>query len=141
VRDRGLIMLMKKAQPSNLEMQVLAVLWERGPLPARQVLEALPDGKERAYTTVLSTMQVMEKKGLLRHETQGNRHIYAPAVKKGEVLGTFLRSLVSNVFGGSAANAMQHLLRTHPVSADEIGEMRALLDQYAPKKAREDKNL
>lgn len=125
---------MKKAQPSNLEMQVLSVLWARGPLGARQVLEELPDKKERAYTTVLSVMQVMEKKGLLRHETEGNRHIYAPRVKKSDVLGSFLRGLVSNVFGGSAANAMQHLLQTTPVSEDEIQEMRALLDAHAKKR-------
>lgn len=123
-----------KAQPSNLEMQVLSVLWAKGPLGARQVLEELPDKKERAYTTVLSVMQVMEKKGLLRHETEGNRHIYAPTVRKSEVLGTFLRGLVSNVFGGSAASAMQHLLQTTPVSAEEIQEMRHLLDAHSKKR-------
>lgn len=126
--------MMKKSQPSNLEMQVLSVLWAKGPLGARQVLEELPDKKERAYTTVLSVMQVMEKKGLLRHETEGNRHIYAPRVKKGDVLGSFLKGLVSNVFGGSAASAMQHLLQTAPVSEDEIKEMRALLDAHAKKR-------
>jgi BlaI family transcriptional regulator, penicillinase repressor len=123
-----------KSQPSNLEMQVLSVLWAKGPLGARQVLEELPDKKERAYTTVLSVMQVMEKKGLLRHETEGNRHIYAPTVKKSEVLGTFLRGLVSNVFGGSAASAMQHLLQDTPVSEEEIQEMRALLDAHSKKR-------
>jgi BlaI family transcriptional regulator, penicillinase repressor len=125
---------MKKAHPSNLEMQVLSVLWSRGPLSARQVLEELPDKKERAYTTVLSVMQVMEKKGLLRHETDGNRHIYVPLVKKGEVLGTFLKNMVSNLFGGSAANAMQHLLQTAPVSETEVREMRAILDEHARNK-------
>jgi predicted transcriptional regulator len=124
---------MKKSQPSSLEMQVLSVLWAQGPLGARQVLEALPDKKERAYTTVLSVMQVMEKKGLLRHETEGNRHIYAPRVKKSEVLGSFLKGLVSNIFGGSAASAMQHLLQTSPVSEEEIREMRALLDAHTKK--------
>ncbi len=122
---------MKKTQPSNLEMQVLSVLWDQGPATARQVLEALPDKKERAYTTVLSVMQVMEKKGLLRHTTEGNRHIYAPTVKKREVLGSFLRSMVSNLFGGSAAHAMQHLLETNKVTHDELAEMRALLDDYS----------
>lgn len=124
---------MKKSQPSSLEMQVLSVLWTTGPATARQVQEALPDKKERAYTTVLSVMQVMEKKGLLRHETEGNRHIYAPTVKQGDVLGPFLRSVVSNLFGGSAANAMQHLLETTTISETELAEMRALLDQHAPK--------
>jgi BlaI family penicillinase repressor len=125
---------MKKAQPSNLEMQVLAVLWNLGPLSARQVLEELPDKKERAYTTVLSVMQVMERKALLRHETEGNRHIYVPRVKQSEVLGLFLKNMVSTLFGGSAANAMQHLLQTAPVSETEIREMRVLLEDYTQRK-------
>ena len=125
---------MKKPPPSNLELQILSVLWAQGPLSARQVLAALPDKKERAYTSVLSVMQVMEKKGQLRHETEGNRHIYRPAVKQGEILGTFLKGLVSNIFGGSAANAMQHLLQTTPVGEEEIQAMRALLEAHARNK-------
>jgi BlaI family transcriptional regulator, penicillinase repressor len=125
---------MKKTQPSNLEMQVLAVLWNLGPLSARQVLEALPDKKARAYTTVLSVMQVMEKKALLRHETEGNRHIYVPLVKQSDVLGSFLKNMVSTLFGGSATNAMQHLLQTAPVSETEIREMRVLLEDYTQRK-------
>ena len=127
---------MKKAQPSNLEMQVLSVLWEKGPMSARQVLDELPDKKERAYTSVLSVMQVMEKKGFLNHDTEGNRHIYVPIVKKSEVLGSFLKSLVSNLFGGSAANAMQNLLQTTPVSEEEIKEMHALLDTHSQNKRK-----
>lgn len=126
--------MLKKTPPSNLEMQVLAVLWAKGPLGAGQVLRELPDKKERAYTTVLSVMQVMEKKGMLRHETEGNRHIYAPVLKKGEVLGSYLRGLVANIFGGSAASAMQHLLQTTPVSEAELKEMRALLDAHTKKR-------
>ena len=125
---------MKKNQPSNLEMQVLAVLWAKGPLGAREVLEELPDKKERAYTTVLSVLQVMEKKRLVRHAAEGNRHIYAPVAKQGEVLGSYLKGLVANLFGGSAASAMQHLLQTTPVSEGELNEMRALLDAHTKKR-------
>ena len=121
---------MKFAQPSKLEMQVLSVLWNQGPSTARAVLEAMPDGKQRAYTTVLSVLQVMEKKGLVSHEAEGNRHVYAPKVKEQAVVGSMLKSMVKTIFGGSAANAMQHLLKTTDVSENEIAEMRALLDNY-----------
>jgi BlaI family transcriptional regulator, penicillinase repressor len=126
---------MKIVKPSNLEMQVLAVLWRQGSATARQVMEALPDGKDRAYTTVLSVMQVMEKKGLLKHQTDGNRHVYAPTVQEKEVMGPFLDSLVSNVFSGKASHVMMHLLEHASVSAQEVAEMRVLLEQYASDKA------
>jgi hypothetical protein len=74
------------------------------------------------------------KKALLRHETEGNRHIYVPRVKQSEVLGLFLKNMVSTLFGGSAANAMQHLLQTAPVSETEIREMRVLLEDYTQRK-------
>lgn len=121
---------MKQIRPSNLEMQALSVLWEHGPLTARAVLERMPDKKPRAYTTILSVLQVMEKKGLVTHETDGNRHVYAPRAKQHAVVGSMLKSMVKNIFGGSASTAMQHLLETNPVSQDELAEMRRLLADY-----------
>ena len=59
-----------KHQPAEFELQVLGVLWEHGPSTVREVLERLPDGKPRAYTSVLSVMQVMQKKGLLAAKRQ-----------------------------------------------------------------------
>ncbi len=121
---------MKQTRPSNLEMQALSVLWEHGPLPARAVLEKMPDKKPRAYTTILSVLQVMERKGLVTHKTDGNRHVYAPKAKQHTVIGSMLKSMVKNIFGGSASTAMQHLLETTPVSQDELAEMRRLLADY-----------
>ena len=121
---------MKFAKPSQLEMQVLSVLWKSGPQTARQILDVLPDGKDRAYTTVLSVMQVMEKKGLLTHETKGNRHIYAPLVKRREIIGPYLQSMVSHIFGGKPSLVMQHLLETNEVTAHEIEEIKKVLNDY-----------
>jgi BlaI family penicillinase repressor len=131
---------MKKIQPSNLELQVLSVLWDRGPSTAREVLEAMPDGKQRAYTTVLSVMQVMEKKGLLKHSSKGNAHVYKPTVTRRQTLGPMLKGLVSNVFGGSVSTVMQHLLDENNVDECEFEAIRRLLDEHesgrdsAPKK-------
>jgi BlaI family transcriptional regulator, penicillinase repressor len=120
---------MKKAKPSDLEMQVLGVLWDRGPCTARGVLEAMPDGKQRAYTSILSVMQVMEKKGLLTHTSQGNAHLYSPAVSRKQVLKPFLRKVVTEVFAGRPAALMQALLSETPVSDEELAEMRRLLGE------------
>ena len=119
---------MNKSKPSDLEMQVLSVLWARGPSTAREVLEAMPDGKPRAYTTILSAMQVMEKKGLLKHTRRGLAHVYRPAVEKRRILRPFVRKVVNEVFGGRPTAVMQALLENGQVSDEELAEMRRLLD-------------
>jgi BlaI family transcriptional regulator, penicillinase repressor len=116
-------------EPSKLEMQVLSVLWKRGPLTVRDILDSIPDGKNRAYTTVLSVMQVMEKKGLLTHTAQGNTHIYKAQVSRKEVAGPVLQSLVRHVFGG-AATAFQHLLNEKSVSQSELEEIKRLIAEH-----------
>jgi predicted transcriptional regulator len=120
--------LSKTPKPSDLEMQVLSVLWRNGPSTVRQVLEAMPDGKARAYTTILSVMQVMEKKGLLSHTKDGVSNVYEPKESQRRVLGPMLRRLVRNVFGGSASAAMQHLLSETNLSEEELAEIRDMLD-------------
>jgi len=121
---------MAHTKPSEMELQVLGVLWDHGPLPAREVLERLPDGKRRAYTTVLSIMQVMEKKGLLTHSVEGRAHVYRPTVTRKQVMRPYVRTLLQNVFGGSPARALQQLLDEGPVDADELEAIRHLIDEH-----------
>lgn len=123
--------MIKKSRPSELELQVLGVLWRQGAATAREVLEAMPDGKRRAYTTVLSVLQVMEKKGLIAHTARGAANVYAPKATRRQVLGPLMRSLVNNVFGGSPSEAMMHLIRETEVTPDELDQMRRLLDEQA----------
>lgn len=117
----------ENAKPSELELQVLSVLWDNGPCPVRVVMELLPDGKERAYTSVLSVMQVMEKKGLLRHSHKGNSYIYKPRKSRQAVLAPYMKQLVSNVFGGSRVNMVQSLLGSGKLSDQELCELEKLL--------------
>jgi predicted transcriptional regulator len=118
------------ARPSELELQVLAVLWREGASTAREVSASMPDGKARAYTTVLTVLQVMEKKGLVKHRPDGRAHRYSACVTKRQVLGPMLRQLVANVFGGSSATAVQHLLAENKVSAEELDEIRTLIAEH-----------
>src|SRR6187549_1296698 len=99
-------MAKKKAavvEPAEFELQILGTLWEHGPGTVRQVMERLSDGKERAYTSVLSVMQVMQKKGLLEvsDERDGLAHIFKPLVSRQQVAVPLLRGLVTRIFGGS----------------------------------------
>lgn len=121
---------MKPDKPSELEMQILGVLWRGGAAPVREVLPAMPDGKERAYTTVLSAMQVMEKKGLLTRTREGLTDHWRPAVSPSRVFGPFLRNLVANVFGGQPTQVVQHLLQETDVDEADVDAIRRLLDEH-----------
>jgi predicted transcriptional regulator len=120
---------MQSVKPSDLEMQILSVLWENGASTAREVLEAMPDGKQRAYTSILSVMQVMEKKGLLKHKNRGIAHVYSPAVNRKKIIQPFMHKVVNEVFGGRPSAMMQALLAETPVSDDELAQIRKLLEQ------------
>lgn len=121
---------MKPEKPSDLELQILGVLWRTEGATAREVLGAMPDGKKRAYTTVLSAMQVMEKKGLLTRTREGLTDRWRPAAPKSSVLGPFFRTLVKNVFGGRTTQVMQHLLQETDVTREELAEIRKLLERH-----------
>ena len=121
---------MKSEKPSELEMQILGTLWRNGPLTVREVLNQMPDKKERAYTSVLSVMQVMEKKGLLARTREGLTDHWRPKVKESQVLGPFMKKLIANIFGGQAASAMQCLLSEADLDRAQVDEIRKLLDAH-----------
>ncbi|MDB4802414.1 BlaI/MecI/CopY family transcriptional regulator [bacterium] len=129
-------MTKQNGTPSEFELQVLGVLWREGSLTVRQLLERLPDGKTRAYTSVLSVMQVMEKKGLLTRQPaeKGLAHVYKAKVAQNKVMGSMLRSMVTKIFGGNSLAAVQQLLTETNVNADEIAQIRELLSDLENQK-------
>jgi predicted transcriptional regulator len=126
---------MKRPRPSELELQILSVLWRRGPLPIRAIREALPDGKSRAYTTVLTLVQILEKKGFVGHTVQGQAHVFHPLVARHQVLRPLMRELLRNVFGGRPAEAVQCLLDSTQLDEEELSEIRQAI-QIASQKSR-----
>ena len=126
----------KHGSPSDVELQVLAVLWELGPSSVRDVREALPDQKKRAYTTVLSLLQGLERKKLADHEQQGKTNIYHATVSREQVLEPMMKRMLRQVFGGRASQAMQFLLTDEQISGSELDEMQDLIDQFQKKKTK-----
>ena len=116
-------------KPSELEQQVLSVLWDRGPSTVRAVMGALSDGKERAYTTVLTVLQGMEKKGLVRHEQQGLAHVFAPEVSRDDVAQPLMKAWLRTIFGGQPSKVVQMLLDTGEVSPEELRQIRQIIDE------------
>jgi BlaI family transcriptional regulator, penicillinase repressor len=127
---------MKAPRPSELELQILSLLWEQGPMSVREIREALPDGKERAYTTVLTLVQIMEKKGFVDHKLQGQAHVYHPLVNRRQILRPMFRDMLKNIFSGSPAQAVQCLLDSAKLDDDELAQIKQIL-QDAVQKSQE----
>lgn len=123
----------KSQAPTKVELQILSVLWERGPLSVKAINGVMPDGKKRAYTTVLTLLQLMEKKGLVTHTGDGVRNIYRAKKSQKQILKPFMGELISNVFGGNPASAMQFLVDGQDVSPEDISDMRRMLDELEEK--------
>ena len=118
---------MRARPPSKLELTVLSLLWNGVGMTARDVLDALPDGKQRAYTSVLSVLQAMERKKLVRHTARGNTNVYHAVANRELTVGRTLRDLVRDVFGGSPAVAVQHLLNEGDLSETDLEEVERLV--------------
>ncbi len=131
---------MRIKPPSKLEMAVLSLLWDSAGMTAREVLDALPDGKERAYTSVLSVLQAMERKGLVQHTSRGNVNLYHPAVEQQPTVGRLLRDMVRDMFGGSPAAAIQHLLSETSPSEQELREVERLAARLRRQRAKQEEN-
>lgn len=118
----------QKKRPSELEMQFLSVLWENGPLTVRQLHELLRDGKSRAYTTVLATLQTMEKKGLVDHQREGMANVYRPIVAKEKIMKPFMNGLLQNFFSGDISSVVQSLIDSSDPNEDELKAIKKLIN-------------
>jgi predicted transcriptional regulator len=114
-------------RPTDAELAILRVLWNRGPSTVRQVHEALADDRDTGYTTTLKLMQIMAEKGLVTRDESARTHVYQSSVSEQQTQGQLVADLVDRAFGGSAAALVMRALSTHPPSADELREIRRLI--------------
>lgn len=120
-------------QPTPAELEVLKVLWDReGPSSVRDVLEVVNRHVDppRAYTSVMSLLNVMTDKGLLRRSPHGRAFLYEPVSPREQTLRSLLGETLDRVYDGSASLLVAHLLDRSRPSADELDQIRALLDAY-----------
>ncbi len=112
---------------TDRELDIMGVLWDRGPATVAEVREALED--ELAYTTVLTVLRVLEDKGHVRHEEEGRAHRYHPLVERQAAGKSALRRLTRKLFKGSPELLLTHLVSDRKLSEEEIRRMRTLLDE------------
>ena len=123
----------QKIQPTPSELEILHVLWHRGPSTVREIHDELSKGKDLGYTSALKLLQIMTTKGLVTRAEEQRAHIYSasePAEATKQQLAT---DVLQRVFRGSASQLMQHALSGRRSSRQEIEEIRALLDEFERK--------
>lgn len=114
--------------PTDAELDILAALWRLGPSTVREVHKAL--GKESGYTTTLKQMQVMTEKGLLVRNERFQSHVYEPSEPKERTQKQIAGDLLKRAFDGSAKSLMMGALAAQPASAEDLKEIRRMLDQF-----------
>jgi BlaI family transcriptional regulator, penicillinase repressor len=119
--------------PSELELKILQALWRNGPGTARDVLAGLKDGKTRAYTTVLTTLQIMERKGFVTRSREGISDRWRAVLKERKAMSGFWKKLVARVCGGRPSVAVQHLLDIGTVNESELAEIERMIRDHREK--------
>jgi len=119
----------KTLGPTERELAILGVLWDKGPSTVREVHEALHQDIETGYTTTLKLMQIMVDKGLLVREDSGRRHIYRPTVTEERTQKQLIGDLLDRVFAGSAEKLVLRALSAKKVPPAELKRIRRMLDE------------
>jgi predicted transcriptional regulator len=123
-------MVRKLRRPTEAELAILRVLWERGPSTVRAVHEALAGHRTTGYTTTLKFMQIMAEKGLVTRDESQRTHVYAARLSREATRGQLVSDLVDRAFGGSAAALVMQALNEHSPSKDELRQIQKLIADY-----------
>jgi predicted transcriptional regulator len=117
-----------RRRPTPAELEILRVLWSRGPSTVREVAREL--GREESYTTVLKQLQIMTERLFVRRDESARSHVYVARTKASAAQGQIVRDLLERVFDGSALKLMMCALAAGKMSDDELAELRMLVDKH-----------
>ena len=120
-------------KPTESELEILQILWEKGACTVREVHEILTKNKEAGYTTTLKLMQIMHEKNLVQRDTTSKTHVYKALASQQKTQQQLLSKLINNAFSGSAASLVMQALGNHKSSHDEIEAIKKYLDELSKK--------
>mgnify|MGYP003439209233 FL=1 len=118
----------KVVRPTESELEILQVLWDKENATVREVHEILLLSKDAGYTTTLKLLQIMHEKGLVSRNDSYKTHIYQPAVSREKTQKHFVGKMINNLFSGSPAQLVMQALGNHKASRDELEEIQKLLN-------------
>jgi BlaI family transcriptional regulator, penicillinase repressor len=119
----------KQIKPTESELEILGILWDRGASTVRDVHEILEKTKEAGYTTTLKLMQIMHEKGLLARDTSSKTHVYTAAISQESTQQQLLNKMIDTVFNGSASQLVMQALGNHHSSREELEKIKQYLDE------------
>src|SRR5947209_5951972 len=121
----------KPPKPTDAELAVLRVLWQRGPSTVREVWEQIAPTQRTGYTTVLKIMQIMFEKGLLLRDESERSHVYSASISEQQTQRQVIVHLLERVFSGSAPKLVMQALAAKKATRAELAEIRKLSDEMA----------
>jgi predicted transcriptional regulator len=121
-------------RPTDAELAILRVLWDRGPSTVRQVFAVLSTEKDLGYTTVLKMLQIMNEKGLVQRDVTDRVHTFSTTQTQTQTQRNMLDDLLDKAFGGSSTSLVMQALASRKASPKELAEIRKLLDQTEGRK-------
>ena len=122
---------MEEKSPNKSELEILQVLWAKGPLTAREVHDTLSEEKNVRYTTTLKTMQIMHQREFIGREASGQTHVYHALILQNDTQSVLLDSFLKRAFGGSALRMVMKALGNYDASSDELEEIKKMIEQKA----------
>lgn len=128
MRNAFTMSTIKYIKPTESELEILQVLWDRGLASVREVHEELSKTKDAGYTTTLKLMQIMHEKGLVKRDDSVKTHIYQPAVSREKTQKHLLGKMINTLFGGSTTQLVMQALGNHKASSEELDEIQKLLN-------------
>jgi len=117
------------SHPTEVELEILRVLWDRGPSTVREVHNALRQHRRTGYSTTLKMIQVMTEKELLIKDGDRRPQIYEPAMSESEAQEGFVDDMIQRVFGGAADRMILRAIKSRHVSADDLAEIKRLIER------------
>lgn len=119
---------MKQIKPTESELEILRVLWERGEATVREVHEELSKIKDAGYTTTLKLMQIMHEKGMVKRDESNKTHKYIPLLSREKTQKQFVGKMIDTLFQGSSSQLVMQALGNHKASKEELEEIQKLID-------------
>jgi BlaI family penicillinase repressor len=116
--------------PTEAELEVLRILWDRGPSTGRDVFDVLNAQRKRAYTSVMSVLNIMADKGQVIRKPEGRAFIYSAKRPREKTLGKMVSSLLGRAFGGSASSLVSQLLDQSKPTPEELDKIRKTIEEY-----------
>lgn len=127
----------RQITPTEVELEILHVLWEHQPTTVREVADILNQTRPRAYTSILSMLNVMFDKGLVFREMQGRAHVYRARKSRESTLGGVVKDLLGRAFQGSTTSLITQVLEQSKPSAEELKEIRRTIKAWQDAEATE----